>query len=71
MGKFSPDRLSVYMNELSAEGWRVVAVTTADRATWFGSFGGTTRQEIVVFLEREVRENTVVHARAESLGDKL
>lgn len=71
MGKFSPERMTVLMNTLSAEGWRVIAVATADRATWFGSFGGSTRQEMVVFLERVVETETVVELKEEVLADKL
>jgi hypothetical protein len=71
MGKFDPERLTTYINELSSEGWDVVAVCTADRATWFGSFGGTTRQEIVVFLKRVVQEETTMHPHEEKLGDLL
>lgn len=71
MGKFNPDRLSVYMNQLSSESWEVVAVTTADRATWFGSFGGTSRQEIVVFLERVVQAETTFTVRQDTVGDMI
>ena len=71
MGKFSPDRMNVLLNTLAAGGWRLVAVATADRATWFGSFGGTTRQEMVMFLEREVIAETTVQPFQEGVADKL
>jgi hypothetical protein len=44
------------VNELAADGWRVVSVATADVSTFWGSFwaGRGARQEMVVFLERTV-----------------
>jgi hypothetical protein len=71
MGKFSPERLTTLLNELSAEGWHVIAVTAADRGTWFGSLGGGARQELVVFLERKVLKDTLVRSRKTTLGDRL
>jgi len=53
-GKFSGERLSQYVSHMASEGWRVIAATTSNRATWLGRFGGTVRQEVVVALEREV-----------------
>jgi hypothetical protein len=53
-GKFDPLKLEQLMNDLAADGWRVVAITAADVSTFFGSFwsGRGARQEIIVFLER-------------------
>lgn len=71
MGKFSPDRLNSLLNILASEGWRLVAVTAADRATWFGSFGGTTRQEVLLFLERDVTTETVLAPYQETFKDAV
>jgi hypothetical protein len=71
MGKFSPDRMNHLLNLLASEGWKLVAVAAADRATWFGSFGGSTRQEMVVFLEREVLQETTLPQYEATLADKL
>jgi len=70
-GKFSAERFSLYINQLAAEGWLVIAVTTADRATWFGSLWGTIRLDIIVVLEREVTTETTVTIRPELIADKL
>jgi len=56
MGQFSPERLTERLNALARDGWRVIAATTSDVGTWFGSFAGGARQEMVVLLERVVGE---------------
>jgi hypothetical protein len=66
MGKFSPDRLNALLNILASEGWRLVAVTAADRATWFGSW-----QEVLLFLERDVVTETTVKHYEETLRDAV
>lgn len=71
MGKFSPERMNALLNILASEGWRLVSVAAADRATWFGSFGSSTRQEMVLFLERDVQVETVVTPYETSLSDKV
>jgi hypothetical protein len=62
-GKFSPGRLEEILNEMGVDGWRVVGVTAADRATWFGSPDAGARQEVVVILERAVDEALVLEER--------
>jgi hypothetical protein len=62
MGRFSPERLTERLNALSRDGWRVIAATTSDVGTWFGSFAGGMRQEMVVILERVVGEGVRVSA---------
>jgi hypothetical protein len=54
-GQFDPGKLEVLINKLASDGWRVVAVTTADVSTFWGSFwaGRNARQEMVVFLEKD------------------
>lgn len=59
MGKFNPFKLRDRLNQLGAEGWSISAATTSDVGTWFGSFGGGMRQEMVVLMEREVTEAIV------------
>jgi ribosomal protein L37AE/L43A len=59
MGKFNPMKLQDRLNQLGAEGWSISAATTSDVGTWFGSFGGGMRQEMVVLMEREVTEAIV------------
>jgi len=56
MGRFSPDRLEERLNTLARDGWRVIAATTSDVGTWFGSFAGGARQEMVILMERIVGE---------------
>lgn len=60
MGKFNPERLGEFLNALASVGWRVVAADSSDRAAWFGVQGGTARQELIVILERDVTEETVI-----------
>ena len=47
-GKFSPEKLQEVINSFAEEGWRVIAVTSAE-------FPGlmSKREEVVLFLERE------------------
>ena len=59
------------MNMLSADGWLVVAVAAADRGTWFGALGASSRQELVVFPERTVAVETPVKMRESSAADTL
>lgn len=47
-GKFDPEKLEAAINSYAAEGWRVVAATTAS----IPSFGGA-REEMIVLLERQ------------------
>jgi hypothetical protein len=70
MEKFSPKRVSRYMNQMAAEGWRVIAVTTADRPTRFGRLWGRVHQEIVLVLERKVTTETTASTRPEAIPDK-
>jgi hypothetical protein len=55
-GKFNPVALTNLMNDLALDGWRVVAITTADISTFLGSFwaGRDAREEIIVFMEKVV-----------------
>ena len=48
-GKFDPAVLEQAMNAYAAQGWRVIGCATADIPGF-----GTTRQEFVTILEREV-----------------
>ena len=48
-GKFAPEVLERALNGYAAEGWRVVASATAD----FPGGLGSSRQELVLVLERE------------------
>jgi hypothetical protein len=62
-GKFNPGRLEEILNEMGADGWRVVGVTVAERATWFDSPDAGARQELMVVLERTVDEALVLEER--------
>lgn len=55
-GKFEPAKLERVINDLSADGWRVVSVASADVSTFWGAFwsGRSARQEMVIFMERTV-----------------
>jgi hypothetical protein len=55
-GEFDPLKLTELMNSLALEGWRVVAITTADVSTFAGTFwsGRGAREELIVFLEKTV-----------------
>ncbi len=55
-GQFDPMKLAQRLNELALDGWRVVAVATADVSTFFGTFwsGRGARQELVALLEKVV-----------------
>lgn len=57
-GKFEPAKLEVLINQLAADGWRVVSMTATDVSSFWGSFwakgGGATRQELVILFEKEV-----------------
>jgi Domain of unknown function (DUF4177) len=59
--KFNPEALEQLLNVHAAQGWHVVSVTATDVGSFFGSFwakgGGSSRQELVVFLEREVESH--------------
>jgi hypothetical protein len=46
-GKFDPSKLEEAMNAYAAQGWRIIAVTTAS----IPGFGGN-REELIVVLER-------------------
>jgi len=48
-GKFDPEKLEQGLNAYAQQGWNVIAATTAS----FPSLLGNTRDEIVVFLERD------------------
>ena len=48
-GKFDPQVLEQAMNAYAAQGWRVIGCATADIPGF-----GTTRQEFVTIMEREV-----------------
>lgn len=48
-GKFDPERLEAAINSYAAEGWRVIAVTTATIPSFTGS-----REEMIVVLEQEL-----------------
>lgn len=54
MGKFDPVKLQERLNQLGAEGWRVITATTSDVGTWFGTFNGIggSRQEMVILMEK-------------------
>jgi len=47
-GKFDPDKLETAINSYAAEGWKVVAATTAS----IPSFGGS-REEMIIVMERD------------------
>ena len=49
-GKFDPALLEQAMNAYAQQGWRVIGCATADIAGF-----GTTRQEFVTIMEREVK----------------
>jgi hypothetical protein len=49
-GKFDPLMLENRLNELAADGWRVVSMTTASRE---GALLGGDRDELLVLLEKE------------------
>lgn len=66
MGKFNPEKLQERLNLLAAEGWRVITATTSDVGTWFGSFAGGMRQEMVILMEREVTEAMATKLSAEA-----
>lgn len=55
-GQFDPVKLAQRLNELALDGWRVVAVATADVSTFFGTFwsGRGARQELVALMEKVV-----------------
>lgn len=54
--KFNPEALEEAINALAADGWQVVSMTTTDVGSFWGSLwskgGGSTRQELIVLLER-------------------
>jgi hypothetical protein len=56
--KFNPAALQDALNVHAAQGWHVVSLTTTDVGSFVGSFwakgGGSSRQELVVLLERTV-----------------
>jgi hypothetical protein len=56
--KFNPEALQSLLNLHSSEGWHVVTMTTSDVGSFFGSFwskgGGSSRQELIVLMERLV-----------------
>lgn len=49
-GKFDPANLELAMNAYAQQGWRVITCATADIAGF-----GSTRQEFITVLEREVK----------------
>lgn len=53
-GRFNPEQLELSLNQLAADGWRVVSIASADVSTFMGTFwsGRSARQELVVVLER-------------------
>ncbi len=55
-GQFDPGKLTQLMNQLALDGWRVIAITTADVSTFWGTFwaGREAREELIVFLEKTV-----------------
>jgi len=48
-GKFNPEKVEEAMNAMAAEGWELSGLATAE----FPSLTGG-RQELVIFLEKEV-----------------
>lgn len=60
---FNPEALQEMLNEHAEEGWRVVSMTATDVGSFMGSFwgkgGGSSRQELVILLERKVPGATV------------
>lgn len=47
-GKFDPEKLEGAINGYAGQGWRVIAVTTANIPSFTGS-----REEMIVVLERD------------------
>ena len=47
-GKFDPEKLEAAINSYAAEGWALIAVTTANIPAFTGA-----REEIIIVLERE------------------
>lgn len=56
--KFNPEVLQHVLNLHAIEGWRVVSMVATDVGSFLGSFwgkgGGSSRQELIVLLERTV-----------------
>lgn len=49
-GKFDPELLEKRLNELAAEGWSVVSMTSASRE---GLLAGGDKDELIVLLEKD------------------
>ena len=47
-GKFDPEKLEAAINSYAEQGWRVIAVATAEVSRGMGN-----REELLVFMERE------------------
>jgi hypothetical protein len=62
-GTFDPGRLEAYLNELGAEGWHVVGVTSTERRGQAGAPDAAAVRDMVILVERLVDEAYLVEER--------
>jgi hypothetical protein len=62
-GAFHPGRLEAYLNELGADGWHVVGVTSTARGSAVGAPDTSVGRDVAIILERVVDEGYLSEER--------